>query len=268
MSRSRFSPGSLVGLILGGLIVSSGFISAEPTPSGSEGTGRVLRGHPPMPEILWFKPYYQDAVFVSSERLFLESGVVDRSLLQEGWAFAIERFMERTEEDGCVRVNSADDYFDSPPADVRDLESALGQSDTVLRGVVSGTLPGFSFSRPGTLVRITTTEALKGQAPGEDRLIFFPLGVFEAQGKQICVENSSWPDLPDLGDQVVLWYRSDANYAQGPSLVLGPYSLAIFRRTNALSLASLIEKADSELQSLSLENFLARVESLVHEEGE
>lgn len=162
--------------------------------------------------------------FVALERSVDPSGRVDRDLLGPGTAASLEaKLAQEDKVDGCIRI-SGQSSLDGTYAGLENLQASLHTSDNVLLGRVVGRRVGSIGSRFGTLLLVESEDVLVG-APSFRFHIFFPKGEFQFQGKDYCVVNAKYPEVPEVEDRVLVMHQDQFHGSQ--IIGLGPNQLIV-----------------------------------------
>lgn len=154
------------------------------------------------------------ATFVRSDSVFRAAGEVDPSLFTPHDARTIGVYTTLSEKDGCVRLGPVlRDYPNQGP--FSSLEQATQKSGMVLVATVTDRAGGFSGQEAGTLLELEPQEVLKSTGAKKEAtyFTFVPIGTFELQGRSYCATHPQYPELPEIGDQVVVFVRDPASFA-------------------------------------------------------
>ena len=149
-------------------------------------------------------PSYEDPIFISVASAFDKAGSPDFHTIGPRQKQTIEDVLSAHEKsEKCASwYYSADDEFGAP----KSLEEAAAKLDNLVLGKVTGLAPGFYQERIGTIVRIETEEVIKGAPPWITNYVFFPIVDVTIAGRRICRTNSEYPRLPELGDELVVFF--------------------------------------------------------------
>lgn len=154
------------------------------------------------------------ATFVRADSVLRSTGEVDSSLFAPQDARTIGVYTTLPEKDGCVRLGPVLRDYPNQRA-FSSLEQATHESGMVLVATVTDQDGGFSGQEGGTLLELKPQEVLKS---GDGRkeatyFAFIPIGKFELGGRFYCATHPQYPELPKIGDQVVVFVRDPASFA-------------------------------------------------------
>lgn len=155
--------------------------------------------------------------FVALDRAVDSSGKIDADVLSHpSRAVHLRRKLDaKVGASGCVESNVWNSGDIPTLAGFESLSSSLLKADHVLIGRVLGLRVGYQ-GRFGHAVLIETEEPLVG-APEHRFYIFFPKGDFEFQGKRFCIDHYYYPDLPNVGDRILVMHQDQSS---GPMISL------------------------------------------------
>ncbi len=222
----------------------------------------------PMPDYLEVPGVYERPIFVAADVALLPNGQVNRVYSPEDASAAgLEDLLARKQVGGCVLVEMTGDGLSQSPGSHQDFASAIRTTDNMVEALVSGTRLGFTFERPGTLVRLEIVEVLKGSAPAETKYIHFPVGDLEVGGTRICARSSSWGELPRIGDRVILLFDGHKHNQTVPVLAIAPSGVLTIRDGRIVGLPALYRKTNVELrgQDAAQVSAEARIQALQEE---
>jgi hypothetical protein len=143
--------------------------------------------------------------FVALDRAVDAGGNIDTHLVGESYARSLAEKLALPEgKNGCV------EYYGFSSVDVHngrfvDLESSLRLADHYLIGRVLGLRIGYYGHRFGNLALIEPEEGLAG-SPSAQYYVFYPKGEFRFQGKKYCITNDYYPDVPAVGDRILIMH--------------------------------------------------------------
>ena len=225
---------------LAALLLSAFLAAAVCTPVSAQ----VADGEEPMPTELWWPGYPEYPIFVAAANVTDAAGVVDDALFAADAVSSIQKTLSlpysTVGESSCV--DSSNVYSDDrEPQREASLQHALSARDNVFVGSVVGLAPGFSSSRPGTLVRIATEEVLRGFAR-ELNYVFYPEGTFSVGHVRICAGNSTYASLPSNGDRVLVIFDDSRYNDQSILLSTAPSGLVTLRTDGGFGLPPLFRR--------------------------
>jgi|GEM_PF-2420370 len=175
--------------------------------AGASAEGVIQEGVPP---ILYanVKPWNDTyPVWVSGDAAIDADGNLEESLFHPAHRLLWGKRLEAAKKaggEGCVEIGRIESAWVNPP-DQSTIEQAVETSELVLLAEVIHTEGGFGAGEPGTLHVVRALRAFKGVAPRETYYFFMPKGVFAAGPYTICKVDEGVADLPQVGDQVVLF---------------------------------------------------------------
>ncbi len=224
---------------------------------------------PPMPDYLEVPGIYERPIFVAAELTVLPDGQINRAFFPDEYlADGFELFLSREQTDGCILARDTTDALSRSPGSHQDLASAIGATDNVIEAEVSGSRLGFTFERPGTLIRLDVMAVLKGSAPAETKYIHFPVGDLDVGGTRICARSSIWGELPRVGDRVIVLFNGHQHNQAVPVLAIAPSGVLTVRDGRIASLPALYRKTNVELRGQDGSQVSAAVRLQALEAGE
>lgn len=151
--------------------------------------------------------------FVRADSIAQSGREIDPSLFSESDIRTLNIYSTLPEEKGCVRLGPVlRDYPNEAP--FSSLQEATHKARLVLVGSVTARAGGFSGSEAGTLLEIEPKEFIKGSVrrPESSYYVFFPAGNFTFQGRPYCATNPQFPEIPNVGDQVLVFVRAPESF--------------------------------------------------------
>lgn len=208
-----------------------------------------------VPPVL-FSQQQGSATFVRADSVVRASGEVDSSLFAPQDARTIGVYTTLPEKDGCVRLGPVLRDYPNQRA-FSSLEQATQKSGMVLVATVTDRAGGFSGQEAGTLLELKPQETLKSSGGKKEGtyFAFVPIGTFEFEGRSYCATHPQYPELPEIGDRVVVFVRDPASFASsflalyyGTDIVVLPKN-GKARASTELNLSASAQAADL-IQSL------------------
>ena len=170
--------------------------------------GSSARAAQDMPDQIYSDGESPYAVWTAMEKVTLPDGGVDLGALHELTQSRIASYMDLPSVGPCIILQSI--VFDhyTPGS----LSQAVVEAEAILVGMVTGTAVGFDIDQPGTLVRVTPVEFLKSELEQEEGeyFVFLPIADFHLGRKSFCKVDSSFPEVPNEGDEVLLFFRENS----------------------------------------------------------
>jgi len=176
----------------------------------SAGDGGETVAQEGVPPILYahVKPWNDTyPIWVSGDAAVDANGDLEESLFHPAHRLLWGKRLEAAKKaggEGCVDIGRIETAWVNPP-DQSTIEQAVETSELVLLAEVVHTEGGFGAGEPGTLHVARALRAFKGVASRETYYFFMPKGVLTAGPYTICKVDEGVADLPQVGDQVVLF---------------------------------------------------------------
>ncbi len=201
-------------------------------------------------------------LFIAADTLIDDSGNLDLSALGTDASLAMDSVLGHpSAKKECLDYwTSYEDVDDEP----RTLASALHKAPNVLIGTVTGRQPGFlDLIVPGTLLRVQVDEILRGLYM-EEIFTFSPMGNFKVGEIDVCKKSKLYPELPILGDQVVLLFDRT-----GPRnvVLLGGDGILTLKQDDTVSLSQVFTKKESNLETITSWGLLSVLRSTLSAEA-
>lgn len=182
-----------------GLLVISGLVAAM---AATAGVGEGI------PEVLTIQLTGIDKTYpswVSSRVAARPDGTLDTGLFHPVLLRGLESAL-RTPPDpvrGCVPVSEFFEDWVSPP-DVSSLDGTFRSAQRVLRARVVERDFGFDRGTPGQAFKVEPLETFKGKEELPFYYFFVPVGRFKVGKVEICKTDYRFPNIPEVGEEVVL----------------------------------------------------------------
>lgn len=197
----------------------------------------------PMPELIWAtdgleRPY---PLFVSARRALSSPGVLDAKLFSEASRLTLERDVLSQDFSSCGRGFRILGHYD--PQEVwTDFSSILADSDFVVLGQVTGIDRGFWASFPGTLFRVSPERWLKSEDTWSEKYLFIPSMDMKLGEKRVCMEDSRFPELPQMHWSVLVSYQDSHGNRKQPLFFVDPAQIIVFSPSGDVSLPQFLEQ--------------------------
>jgi hypothetical protein len=153
--------------------------------------------------------------WVIASKVLTPTGEVDSQLFSPEDQEFITTLLSREPEGGCIRLGVLEQIERAGAPRRPDLPRAVRNSDWVFVGQVTARAEGFHRRIPGTLLRIHPSEIIKGPT---DRIsahfIFMPIATFDVGGTRICKTHPVYADLPEIGEEVLLFIDLESTWHQ------------------------------------------------------
>ena len=204
--------------------------------------------------------------FVSIGASFLESGELDPAMFHEGNIEYIQELLDSKTWQGCQPHRPPHTSGRWP-----DLRTTAQEADNVVLTTVTGLVPGFRYDgMPGTLVRLAPSEVLKGEEYRPELFIFLKRGNFVLpSGGRICLYDVSYPKLPSLGDQVLLFLDADYWVHQHTGLVGAMGSeMLVLGKDKSVDLPDYFRRSDAGALGKSTRQFLEQIREDLSEDSQ
>lgn len=234
-TRTGFSTRPVCTLVFGLAILIcgswSGVLPAQDVSPVDPELEQRVEGSSPMPHMLPSTDIKRPPTFVAADLVLLPDGTVDPALFRPGEERAIQRHLALKTSGGCIRQDFFSSYHLPADAGRSPIEERIHESENTILAKVTGRIYGYKASEPGTLLRVEMEEALSGEAHGSTHFIHFPVGNFEMGDFKICRTTEGFPNPPEIGDRVLLFYY-DSTYSprteflniRAPEVVVLPQS--------------------------------------------
>lgn len=208
-----------------------------------------------IPEVLWGGRDVQFPVFVAASRLVLPSGELDPTLLSDGDLIMLQRLLQQpVGEDGCVAIEWHTPVDGAQPKATTAVR-VLRQSGNVLVGRVVDEISGFSGVQPGTLLRITVEDVLKGSS-APTILVFYPVADVLVRDVRLCQRNRNWAHRPEVGGEVLVVFDDNLLNESSGVIQVGPNGL--FPLSNGrVGLPKLLREKNPEAEGIQVDELLA-----------
>jgi hypothetical protein len=172
-------------------------------------TSLRVAGQELVPDILYDTSLSQLPVWVSSQLLAEEPSAISPEYWDDllGWNAG---FLGVAESDDCALQPLAPHEVEiignrGPKRTVHtELRQSFANAAWVGLFEVVGAESGFQGLTPGTLLRLSPREIVKGSAPLSDRYLFYPAGKVALKGREFCVAAEELPQLPTVGGRLIL----------------------------------------------------------------
>ena len=209
------------------------------------------------PDLPNFKPHW-----VASDAALTSEGRLDTAVFEDAAVEHLKRWLGGTERgEECLQIENK--IPESPVPGKETLADQTRASDWIFFAEVTGRIPGFRSVRPGTLLRIEPTQVLKGPVDRNfPHYVFLPVGEVPLGKRRLCVEDVRFPELPELGEQVLLYLPLNA-FTEGEFLFGDDGMMVTFPREQGASLPGRFRESSASLIGVSPEAFLEFTESIV-----
>src|SRR5206468_2054405 len=144
-------------------------------------------------------PFWIDASLIDAKGHYTGEGEIRQTV-----AWSIEHLIATPPNaSGCVAVGDSWIDYVNPPSH-RDLDTAVGEADFIVKGIVRKRSYGLFSNDVGQMLSVTVTKELKGISPLKTYYFFIPVGSFRLGPVDICKTDSKYPVIPEPGDTVIL----------------------------------------------------------------
>jgi len=151
-------------------------------------------------------------LWLSADMLVSRNGgllLAQHELLDQSWGEELSAALESPGEE-CLEIGPGT-YAEVPlPTSFSD---AVEKADAIIYGAVTGIAGGFyAGMHPGLLIQVEVKEWVDRQPDYPERpytYFYYPVGDFRLGSIEICKKDTSWPDPPKVGDEVLLFPRSE-----------------------------------------------------------
>jgi hypothetical protein len=192
-------------LLMGILVLSSAADSQQDAARPQPKDIGASAGHLPKAHYIPSRVEMAYPVWVDASLVFNQDGGINTALIHPEGVKEIQSLRTRPSVNGCKPDGPfLKDIINLPPR--TSPEAAAKNAQLVILGTVSEKSYGLLVTEPGQLLRVVPEDTLKGKPRDVDAyFVFFPVGTFMLDGFKVCKTDSRYPDVPAVGDQVILF---------------------------------------------------------------
>lgn len=201
--------------------------------------------------------------WVAAERVLDPSGEIDSSLFSADQRESLSRIMKLPEKQGCIALaGEIVDHLDPPVRE--NVFQAAKYARFVMIAEVTGVKGGFRGTEAGSLVQVIPAEVLKsdGRETRKPFYLFLPNGFFSVGPHRFCARNASYPSLPEIGDQVMVFIPSRFDTSSPLLDIFDDGGVVVLKKDSSVDLP-LRYRTDGTIKGLGKDAFVKNVRGFI-----